>query len=185
MITDCVYCLYIITCMSKATCLIAWEVEYSVSKKTHWINDIKSALDINSSPPSAAYMRQSGIGAGNGLRRQAITCTYAELLLIGPLGTNFSEIPAKFWSFSFMKIHLKMLSAKMAAILSRGWCDAYMHQYNRPSLIQITALSPVQYQAITWTNAHLLIGPLIHISVKFELQPNNLHSRKCGWKYCL
>ena len=63
------------------------------------------------------------IGSGNGLspvRHQAITWTNAGLLSIGLLGTSFSEIWIQILSFSFKKMHLKMLSATMAAILSRG-----------------------------------------------------------------
>ena len=63
------------------------------------------------------------IGSGNGLspvRRQAITWTNAGLLSIGILGTYFSEIWIRIVSFPFKKMQLKMLSARMAAILSRG-----------------------------------------------------------------
>ena len=55
------------------------------------------------------------IGSDNGLspgRRQAITWTNAGLLLIGPLGTNFSVILIEIYTFSFKKMHLKMSSAK-------------------------------------------------------------------------
>ena len=51
------------------------------------------------------------IGSDNGLspgRCQAIVWTNAGILLIGPLGTNFSEILVEFHTFSFKKIHLKM-----------------------------------------------------------------------------
>ena len=61
------------------------------------------------------------IGPDNGLspgRRQAIIWTNAGILLIGPLGTDFSEISIEIITFSFKKIHLKMSSAKMAAIVS-------------------------------------------------------------------
>ena len=51
---------------------------------------------------------------------QAITWTIAALMSIGPLRTNFCEILIKMQNFSFMEMHLKMLSAKVAAILSRG-----------------------------------------------------------------
>ena len=54
------------------------------------------------------------IGSDNGLapgRRQAIIWTNAGMLLIGPLGTNFSEILIGIQAFSFTKIHLKMSSA--------------------------------------------------------------------------
>ena len=55
------------------------------------------------------------IGSDNGLspgRRQAIIWTNAGILLIGPLGTNFSEILIEIITFSFKKMHLKMLSVK-------------------------------------------------------------------------
>ena len=51
------------------------------------------------------------IGSDKGLspgRRQAIIWTSVGILLIGPLGTNFSEI----YTFSFKKTHLKMSSVK-------------------------------------------------------------------------
>ena len=55
------------------------------------------------------------IGSDNGLlpgRRQAITWTNVGILLIGPLGTNFSEMLIEIHTFAFKKIHLKMLSGK-------------------------------------------------------------------------
>ena len=45
-------------------------------------------------------------------QRQAIIRTNARILLIGPLGTNFSEILSKIHIFSFKKMHLKMSSMK-------------------------------------------------------------------------
>ena len=63
------------------------------------------------------------IDIDNGLspgRRQANIWTNAGILLIGPLGTNFSEILIEIHIFSFRKMHLKMSSAKMAAILPSG-----------------------------------------------------------------
>ena len=55
------------------------------------------------------------IGSNNGLspsRRQAIIWTNAGIMLIGPLGTNFSEILSEIHAFSFNKMHLKVSSAK-------------------------------------------------------------------------
>ena len=55
------------------------------------------------------------IGSDNDLspgRRQAIIWTNAGIYLIGPSGTNFSEILIKLYIFSFKKMHLKM---------SRNW----------------------------------------------------------------
>ena len=53
------------------------------------------------------------IVSDNGLspsRRQAIIWTNAGILLIGPLGTNFSDIAIEIDIFSFKKMHLKMSS---------------------------------------------------------------------------
>ena len=61
------------------------------------------------------------IGSDNGLapgRRQAIIWTNAGILLIGPLGTNFSEILIGIQTFSFKKMHLKMSSAKWRPFVS-------------------------------------------------------------------
>ena len=55
------------------------------------------------------------IDSDNGLspgRRQAIIWTNAGILLIGPLGTNFSEIWIGIEIFSIKEVHLNMLSAK-------------------------------------------------------------------------
>ena len=55
------------------------------------------------------------IGSDNGLspgRRQAIIRTNAGILLLRPLGTNFSEILIEILIFSFKKMHLKVSSAK-------------------------------------------------------------------------
>ena len=55
------------------------------------------------------------IGPDNGLspgRRQAIIWTNDGILLIGPWGTNFSELLIGIQIFSFKKMHLKMSSAK-------------------------------------------------------------------------
>ena len=55
------------------------------------------------------------IGSDNGLSpdpHQAIIWTNAGLLLIGPLGTNFSEILIEILTFSSKKMRLKVSSAK-------------------------------------------------------------------------
>ena len=55
------------------------------------------------------------IASDNGLslgRRQAIIWTSGGILLIGLLGTNFSEILIEIMTFSFMKMCLKVSSAK-------------------------------------------------------------------------
>ena len=55
------------------------------------------------------------IGSDNGLspgQCQAIIYTNAGILLIGTLGTNFSEILIEIRPFSFKEMHLKMSSGK-------------------------------------------------------------------------
>ena len=55
------------------------------------------------------------IGSDNGLTPglfQAIILINAGILSIGPLGTNFSEIFIEIHTFSFKKMHSKMLSVK-------------------------------------------------------------------------
>ena len=55
------------------------------------------------------------IDSDNGLspgRRQAIIWTNAGIVLIGPLGTNSSQIVIGIQTFSFKKMHLKVSSAK-------------------------------------------------------------------------
>ena len=57
----------------------------------------------------------TSIGSDNGLspgRRQAIIRTNAGILLIRPLGTNFSEFLGEILIFSFKKMRFKVSSAK-------------------------------------------------------------------------
>ena len=59
--------------------------------------------------------KQTIIGSDNGLwpgQCHAIIWTNAGILLIGTLGTNFSEILSKIHTFSWTKMHLKMLFEK-------------------------------------------------------------------------
>ena len=74
------------------------------------------------------------IGFDNGLstdRRQAIIWTNAGMLLIGPLGTNFSEISIEIHIFSFKEMHLKMLSG--------NW---------QPSCLGLSVLTPLSMYAL-------------------------------------
>ena len=59
--------------------------------------------------------KQTIISSDNGLslgRHQSIISTNDGILLIGSLGTNFSEILKEIYTFSFKKIRLKMSSGK-------------------------------------------------------------------------
>ena len=61
------------------------------------------------------YSKLTIIGSDNALspgRRQAIIWTNTGILLIWPLGTNFNEISIEILTFSFIKMRLKVSSAK-------------------------------------------------------------------------
>ena len=65
------------------------------------------------------------IGSDNGLspgRRQVIIWTNAGISLIGPLGTNVSEILVKIYTFSFQKNAFENSVRKMTAILPWPQC---------------------------------------------------------------
>ena len=82
----------------------------------HWGNGMFAPVLVNSLRLNDAYIRrQTNHPSDNGLspgRRQAIIWTNAGILLIGPLGSNFSEILIGIQTFSSTKMHLKMSSAK-------------------------------------------------------------------------
>ena len=110
------------------------------------------------------------IGSDNGLwpsQCQAIIWTNAELLLIGPLGTTFREILIEIHTFSFKKMHLKMLSLKwrpccMGLLVLTHWGRVTHICVSKLTIIgSDNGLSPDRRQAIIWTNDGLLsIGPL-------------------------
>ena len=65
------------------------------------------------------------IGSDNGFsphRRQAIIWTNAGISLIGPLGTNSSEILIEILTFSFKKMRMKVSSAKWRPFVSASMC---------------------------------------------------------------
>ena len=67
----------------------------------------------------------TNIDSYNGLspeRRQAIIWTNVGILLIEPLGTNFSEFLIGIHIFSFKKMHLKMSSGKWRTFVSASMC---------------------------------------------------------------
>ena len=92
------------------------------------------------------------IGSDNGLSspdgRQAIVWTNDGLLLIGPLGTNFSEILMEILTFSFKKMRLKVSSAKR-----RPFClglNVLTHPQAECSTVQVGVFSVVP-QAVMMT----------------------------------
>ena len=93
------------SCMCFSVCLMSLPMWYiQLILLTHWGRVTHICVG-----------KLNSIGSDNGLspeRRQAILRTNAEILLIGPLGTNFSEISIEIQTFSLKKIRLKMSSAK-------------------------------------------------------------------------
>ena len=81
----------------------------------------------------------SGLSPG---RHQAIIWTYAGILLIGPLGTNFSETLIEIQTFSLKKICLKMhLQNVHCVIISSYICKCHIiNQYNVNFLSSYTYL---------------------------------------------
>ena len=90
------------------------------------------------------------IGSDNGLspeRRQAINWTNAGILLIGPLGTNFSEIFIEIHTFLLKKIRLKMSSAKCCSfrfglnVLNERQCRIWL--CFMPPCLRSVSLNPI------------------------------------------
>ena len=68
-------------------------------------------------------VNRGSIGSGNGLlsvRLQAITWTNADFLSIGTLGANVTEFQIGIRDFSFMRMHLKILSVKWHPLCPGG-----------------------------------------------------------------
>ena len=65
------------------------------------------------------------IGLDNGLspcQHQAIIWTNAGILLVWPLGTNFSEMLIEIYTFSFKKMHVKLSSVKRSHLVLASMC---------------------------------------------------------------
>ena len=99
-----VTCLYWCYCNSHLICVSPSRIFPVINILTHW-----------GRVTHICVVKLTIIGSDNGLspgRRQAIIWTNAVILLIGPLGTNFSEILIEIRTFSFKKMRLKVSSAK-------------------------------------------------------------------------
>ena len=91
-------------CAAKFKKLLLLQVTYRSIYLTHWGRVTHICVG-----------KLTIISSDNGLspeRRQVIIWTNSGVLLIGPLGTNFSEILIEIRTFSLKKIRLKMSSAK-------------------------------------------------------------------------
>ena len=101
------------------------------------------------------------IGSGNVLspgRRQAIIWTNAGILLIGPIGTNFSEILIKIITFSFKKMRWKVSSGK-----------------RRPSCLGLNVLMPFMASQFTVNSLAPQRCESNHTSVFFKFSFQNFY----------
>ena len=114
-----------------------WYIFYAYTRFVFWVCII--IIIISSSSSSFNSLRPSEltiIGSDNGLspeRHQAIIWTNAGILLIGPLGTNFSEILIEIQTFSLKKMRLKISSGKC-----RPFCiglDVLIYPQHRSSVM--------------------------------------------------
>ena len=124
------------------------------------------------------------IGSDNGLspgRRQAIIWTNAGILLIGHLGTNFSEILIRLHIFSFKKMHLKMSCAKWRQFcLGLNVLIKQMHCLSIPFTSAVVPLKfrnwkvihPTFYQAHIYAEIELIgIENISHESLQYDWLP--------------
>ena len=101
----------------KNTIHLEWEEKYHTIRgtKIHTSFTITLLTLTHRGRTHISISKINITGSDNGLspgRRQAIVWTNAGILLIGPLGTNFSEILIEIYTFLFKKMQLKMSSAK-------------------------------------------------------------------------
>ena len=97
------------------------------------------------------------------VRHQAIIGTNTVLLLIGPLGTKFSDDLIKI-HFPWRKCNRKCTwlcpLKNISHIVQASWpSDTYVRQWIRPSLVQIMAcLAPSHYLNQCWLSTILTLG---------------------------
>ena len=102
---------------SPPTLQISWHNKPLLLALVNWyqLHDCNLLLTLWGWVTHMCLSKHTITSSDNGLspdRHQAIIWTNAGILLIGPLGTNFSEILIEIYTFSFKKTHLKMSSVK-------------------------------------------------------------------------
>ena len=105
------------------------------------------------------------IGSDNGLspgRRQAIIRTNAGMLLIRPLGTNFNEMLIEILTFSFMKMRLKVSSAK--------W---------RPFCLGLNVLTSLEIVLGNGMKTSILFGVIIFLVTRSHKLPQHSSRNTC------
>ena len=128
------------------------------------------------------------IGSDNGLlhgRRQAITWTNVGILLIRPLGTNFSEFLVEILIFSLKKMRLKVLSTKR-----RPFCLGLNELRVLSSLFADCALKHFQqtchrklFNFWTWSDEFHTSGIILCMCPGNRRQRYNVMSFLIGWAH--
>ena len=98
----------VVVCHLDCALAIRGQMSYFAVNANRFFNSLRPS-DAYMSPQSNHHCSDNGLSPG---RRQAITWTNDEQLLIGPLGTNFSEILIEILTFSYKKMRLKLSSGK-------------------------------------------------------------------------
>ena len=101
--------------MRCTICVLVWVNQYALNNRHNFSELSSGTLTHWGRVTHICVGKITIIGSDNGLspeRRQAIIWTNVGILLIRPLGTNFSEILIGIQTFSFKKMYLKISSAK-------------------------------------------------------------------------
>ena len=116
-------------------------------------------------------------GADNGLspdQRQAIICTNAGILLIGPLGTHVSEILIEIYIFSFKKMHLKLSSENWRPFCLNAWSSTHRHQLTLVLITRGTWRVSARQNGVNlmfWLNLQYLFNSWIYFFGNCPLLP--------------
>ena len=120
------------------------------------------------------------IGSDNGLspdQRQAFIWTNAGILLIGPIGTNFSETLIKIHVISFKKMHLKMSGKWRPFSLGIGVLLLFV-QRKLGVVIMTSLLSLVAPEVVIMTTSGAISDGKLGIMTTLCLAVSFLHTSK-------
>ena len=136
---------YIIACLACAN-LLPWQIAEYKHHPRYTLDWFHRELTHWGRVTHICFGNLTIIGSDNGLspgRRQAIIWTSAGILLIGPLGTNFSEVLIGIHTFSLKKMHLKMSSAKWRPFCLVLNVLSNVKYWNKSTVSFITELNPL------------------------------------------
>ena len=131
------------------------------------------------------------IGSDNGLspgRRQAITWTNVGILLIGHLGTNFSEMLIEIHTFSSQKIHLKMSSGikNQNICIWKCWLILFPEIYQSQFSTSLANIHVTAYN--DWCKTRVSLWPTIYHPYFYGLPIMGIWGETdqvLMWLYCI